>query len=159
MPACRQRLLLIFLVLVGLVPRATAQERTPQQQAEVEKLQAGIEDFFKGFSSPTIGPEQAFTTLVGKGPLKGKNEELAKLVEKAGKLEGNYGRYTGHDAASVKTVGSDLVILRYLFKAERFPVVWHFYYYRAGNGAMPAGKGEWNLIEIRFDTNLDGLDK
>ncbi len=159
MPTCFQRLLLLNLVFVGLALPAGAQERTPQQQAEVEKLQGGIEEFFQGFNSPNIGPEQAFTTLVGKGPLKGKNDELAKLVEKAGKLEGNYGRYIGHDAASVKTVGNDLMILRYLYKAERFPVVWHFYYYRPGNGAMPVAKGEWNLIEIRFDTNLDGLDR
>ena len=56
----------------------------------------------------------------------------------------------GHDAASVKTIGNDLVILRYLYKAERFPVVWHFYYYRpASSGTAP--KGDWNLIEIRFE--------
>ena len=149
--------LLLALFIIGLVPAVTAQERTPQQQAEVEKLQGGIDDFFKGLNSPTIGPEQAFGTLLGKGPLKGK-PELTGLITKAGKLEDNYGRYTGHDVASVKTVGSDLVILRYLYKGERFPVVWHFYYYRSGNGAGIAAK-EWNLIEIRFDTNLDGLDR
>ena len=155
----RNRLLLVTLILAGLVTGLPAQERTPQQQAEVEKLQGGIEDFFKAFNNPTIGPELAFSTLVGKGPLKGKSEELTGLIDKAVKLEGRYGRYTGHDVASVKTVGSDLVILRYLYKGERFPVVWHFYYYRPGNGAMPSSKGEWNLIEIRFDTNLDGLER
>ena len=92
---------------------------------------------------------------MGKGPLS-KNESLTELVKKASKLEERYGRYTGNEAASVKTIGNDLVILRYLFKGERFPVVWHFYYYRAANGAMAK---DWNLIEIRFDTNLDGLDK
>ena len=152
------KLPLFFLILVGLVPPVTAQERTAQQQAEVEKLQAGIEDFFKGLSNPLIGPEQAFGTLVAKGPLKGK-DELPKLVAKAGKLEESYGRYTGHDVASIKTVGNDLVILRYLYKSERFPVIWHFYYYRTGNGPTASTKGDWSLIEIRFDTNLDGLDK
>ena len=151
------KLPLFLLVLVGFAPLVAAQERTAQQQAEVEKLQGGIDDFFKGLSNPLIGPDQAFGTLVGKGPLKGK-DELPKLIKKAGELEGNYGRYTGHDVASIKTVGNDLVILRYLYKSERFPVVWHFYYYRAGNGAATT-KGDWNLIEIRFDTNLDGLDK
>ncbi|MCE9526334.1 MAG: hypothetical protein K8R36_09805 [Planctomycetales bacterium] len=149
----------ILLALVLSLPSlAAAQERTPQQQAEVKELQTGIEDFFKGFTSSTIGPEQAFNTLVGKGPLKTKTEELTGLIDKASKLESRYGRYTGHDAASVKTVGNDLVILRYLYKAERFPVVWHFYYYRPASGGT-APKGDWNLIEIRFDTNLDGLDR
>ena len=150
------RQLLLPFLLLGIVSPLAAQERTPQQQAEVDKLQSGIEDFFKGLSSPTIGPELAFSTLVGKGPLKGKNEELTELVKKAGKLEERYGRYTGNEAASVKSIGNDLVILRYLFKGERFPLVWHFYYYRTANGAMAK---DWNLIEIRFDTNLDGLDK
>src|SRR5687768_5912243 len=121
MPICRQTLVTLLLVFCGVVSLGIAQERTPQQQAEVEKLQGGIEDFFKAFNNPTIGPESAFNTLVGKGPLKNK-EELPGLIEKAGKLEARYGRYTGHDAASVKTVGNDLVILRYLYKGERFPV-------------------------------------
>ncbi|MGI8982592.1 MAG: hypothetical protein ACR2FY_25450 [Pirellulaceae bacterium] len=159
MSACCQRLVVLLLVLFGIASPGAAQERTPQQQAEVEKLQGGVEDFFKAFNNPTIGPELAFNTLVGKGALKSKSEELTGLIDKAVKLEGRYGRYSGHDVASVKTVGSDLVILRYLYKGERFPVLWHFYYYRPGNGAMPAPKGDWNLIEIRFDTNLDGLDR
>ena len=158
MPATHRVLLLPLALAVSLAPFAAAQERTPQQQAEVDKLQAGVEDFFKGFNNPTIGPEQAFTALLGKGPLKNKTEELTGLIDKAGKLEMRYGRYAGHDVASVKTVGNDLVILRYLYKGERFPVVWHFYYYRPSSGAMPSSK-DWNLIEIRFDTNLDGLDK
>jgi hypothetical protein len=158
MLACRQKLLLLLLFFSGLVFPVTAQEITSQLSIEVDKLQSGIEGFFTGLNNPMIGPEQAFNTLVGKGPLKSKTE-LAGLIDKAGKLEGRYGRYTGHDVASVKTVGSDLVILRYLYKGERFPVVWHFYYYRPGNGTLPTTKGEWNLIEIRFDTNLEGLDK
>jgi len=155
MSACRPILPLLLALLTGFAAPLSAQERTAQQQEEVVKLQSGIEDFFKGFSSPTTGPEQAFSALVGKGPLS-KNEALTELVKKASKLEERYGRYTGNEAASVKTIGNDLVILRYLFKGERFPVVWHFYYYRAANGAMAK---DWNLIEIRFDTNLDGLDK
>jgi hypothetical protein len=148
-------LLLLLTVNFGLAFPAAAQERTLQQQAEVEKLQSGVEEFFKRFNDPTAGPEQAFTVLVGKGPLKGK-EELPALIEKARKLENAHGRYTGFDAAPAKSLGNDLVILRYLYKAERFPSVWRFYYYRSANGTMAK---DWNLIEIRFDTNLDGLDK
>lgn len=150
---------LLVALFLSLAPLAAAQDRTPQQQAEVDKLQLGVEDFFKGLNNPTVGPEQAFNTLVGKGPLKSKSEELKSLIDKASKLETTYGRYTGYDFASAKTVGNDLVILRYLYKGERFPVVWHFYYYRPANGAVTLTKGDWNLIEIRFDTNLDGLDR
>lgn len=149
---------LCLFVLASYLPALAAQERTAQFQAEVDKLQSGVEDFFKGLNSPATGAEQAFATLVGKGPLKDKKEDLTKLIDKANKLEGTYGRYTGHDAASVKTVGNDLVILRYLYKGERFPTVWHFYYYRPANGSAITAK-DWNLIEIKFDTNLDGLDK
>lgn len=161
MPASRRLLPILVALPLCLAPLAAAQDRTPQQQAEVDKLQVGAEDFFKGLNNPMVGAEQAFNTLVGKGPLKsaGKNEELTSLIDKASKLETRYGRYTGHDFASAKTVGNDLVILRYLYKGERFPVVWHFYYYRPANGAATLTKGDWNLIEIRFDTNLDGLDR
>ena len=151
-----KHLLVAILFFASLPLSASAQERTPQQQAEVEKLQIAIDDFFKGLSSPT-GAEQAFNTLVGKGPLKDK-KDLAPLIAKAATLEEKYGRYTGHDAASIKTLGNDLVILRYLYKGERFPTVWHFYYYRPAMGVALTPK-DWNLIEIRFDTNLDGLDK
>ena len=158
MSTTRLQIAFISLVtLLGAVGLTAAQEpRSREQQTEVDKLQSGIEDFFKSFNDSAVGPEPAFRTLVGNGPLKGKTEELTGLIDKASKLEGRYGRYTGHDVASVKTVGSDMAILRYLYKGERFPVVWHFYYYRAGNGTTPR---EWNLIEIRFDTNLDGLDR
>lgn len=158
MPALHRITPIVFSILVAVTSVAVAQERTPQQQAEVEKLQMGIEDFFKSFNNPMAGPEQALNVLVGKGPLKNKSEELTALIDKASKLEARYGRYTGHDFANAKTVGNDLVILRYLYKGERFPVVWHFYYYRPGNGTALTAK-DWNLIEIRFDTNLDGLDR
>jgi hypothetical protein len=153
------RLLPLVLVFAVAAPSIVlAQERTSQQQTEIKDLQSGIDDFFKGFNNPTVGPEQALNILMGKGPLKSKTTDLPELVKKAVSLEERYGRYTGHDFASVKTIGNDLVILRYLYKGERFPVVWHFYYYRPGNGAALTAK-DWNLIEIRFDTNLDGLDR
>jgi hypothetical protein len=160
MPALLRIPPIILAIVFTVASAAIAQERTPQQQAEVEKLQTGIEDFFKAFNNPMAGPEQAFNVLVGKGPLKDKDksEDLTSLIAKASKLETRYGRYTGHDFASAKMVGNDLVILRYLYKGERFPVIWHFYYYRPGNGTSLTAK-DWNLIEIRFDTNLDGLDR
>jgi hypothetical protein len=158
MPSFHRLVPILLLLPIALTSLASAQERNPQQQAEVDKLQTGIEDFFTSFNNPMAGPEQAFNVLVGKGPLKNKSDELTSLIDKARKLETRYGRYTGHDFASAKTVGNDLVILRYLYKGERFPVVWHFYYYRPGSGAALTAK-DWNLIEIRFDTNLDGLDK
>src|SRR5438874_28841 len=100
--------LLSILVATICLPLAAAQERTREQQVEVDRLQSGIDDFFKRFNDSAVGPDAAFKTLVGNGPLK-ENKELAGLIEKANKLD-RYGRYTGHDLASVKTVGSDLVI-------------------------------------------------
>ena len=50
MSAGRKKLPLLLLILVSCGSPLTAQERTPQQQAEVERLQGGIEDFFKGFN-------------------------------------------------------------------------------------------------------------
>src|SRR5690349_5862130 len=103
----RTTLLWLVFFAFGLTAPLAAQERTAQQQMEVVKLQEGIADFFTDFNNPTVGPEQAFTALVGKGPLKDRADDLTKLIGRAKGLEGSYGKYTGYDAASVKTVGND----------------------------------------------------
>ena len=45
-------------------------------------------------------------------------------------------------------------------QAEQFPIVWHFYFYRApASGMTMSSNRPWKLIEIRFDTNLEVLDR
>jgi hypothetical protein len=53
-------------------------------------------------------------------------------------------------------IGRDLVLLRYLYKGENFPVVWYFTFYRT-TAAGETGPGTWRTIAVRFDTDLELL--
>ena len=75
------------------------------------------------------------------------------------------GRLRDHEKIGpTKSVGKDVVLLKYLAKHENAPVVWTFTFYRpparpgsVGSTTTPpttSGSG-WNLILVRFDTNLE----
>jgi hypothetical protein len=154
----RPSALLLAALIIASAPAMPAQERLSEEiQAEVTTLQGRADLFFRQFSDKTIGPERAVREIVGSGPLKDRNEEISRLIDQALTLDQRYGVYTGHDAVGVRTVGSDLIFLRYLYKGERFPVVWYFAFYRTAiaNGI----KRDWSLISLRFDTKIEALER
>jgi hypothetical protein len=154
----RHSTLLLAALFTAMAPAVLAQERLSEEmQVEVTTLQGRADLFFRQFSDKTIGPERAVREIVGSGPLKDRNEEISKLIDQALTLDQRYGVYTGHEAAAVRAVGSDLVFLRYLYKGERFPVVWYFAFYRTAiaNGL----KRDWSLISLRFDTKIEALER
>lgn len=144
------------LVLITTSP-LFAQEPTPETEQEIETLKAKVDAFFDKLTDDTIGPEGAVRDVVGSGPLKDRNQDIAKLIEQATALEQRYGAYTGHEPVGSRAVGKDLIFLRYLYKGEKFPVVWHFTFYRTGNNG--AINREWLLIALRFDSKVEALDK
>lgn len=60
-----------------------------------------------------------------------------------------------------KNIGNDLVLMRYLSKHENAPILWYFTFYRSqqrsGEVSSPGQNSNWNLIQIRFDSNLEPL--
>jgi hypothetical protein len=124
---------------------------------DLKSVKARVETFFQSLTNPMLGPERAFPELIGDSPLKERTDEIKKLIEQAAALDQRYGDYSGHDFASSKAVGADLVFLKYLYKGDRFPVVFCFTFYRAG----PIGgiEREWSLIGLRFDSRIDALEK
>ncbi len=153
----RQFLSLILLAALG-ANLAPAQEslRTVSED-DLKAVKARVETFFQSLTNPSLGPERAFPELIGNGPLKDRTDEIKRLIEQAQTLDQRYGDYSGHDFASSKAVGADLVFLKYLYKGERFPVVFCFTFYRAG----PIGgfDREWSLIALRFDSRIEALEK
>lgn len=144
-----------------LVSIATAQTPAPLDaklaQQEMEWLSSRCDGFFRALTDSSVGQERAMRDLIASGPLKDRDEEIVRLVDSASKLTDRYGKYTGHELVSSKMIGTDLVYLRYLYKAERFPVVWHFTFYRTtGAGGV---KKEWTLIALKFDAQLEQLLK
>lgn len=152
---------LMIVVLLAALRGARAQETTVSASAqEVKQLEDRVDTFFEDYTDAATGPESALRDLLATSPFKDRAEARDKLIEQVKKLESLYGKATEHEVIVRRSLGRDLVVFRCLLKAERFPIVWHFYYYRppAAN-AMAIVNREWTLIEIRFDTNLDGLDR
>jgi hypothetical protein len=136
---------------------ALAQASGPENDPEIVLLQGRVDQFFASLTNSMIGPENAVRTIVGKGPLKDRNEDINKLIDQASALDQRYGTYAGHEAVGQRAVGKDLIFLRYLYKGEKFPVVWYFTFYRTGtNGAL---NRDWQLISLRFDSKVEALEK
>ena len=75
-----------------------------------------------------------------------------KLVDAASKLPDQYGAFVAAEQVRRKQVGNDLVLLTYLYKAERYPVVWRFAFYR------PRPSDKWTVVSLRFDSKLLDLE-
>jgi hypothetical protein len=153
--------LLLFAALFAFVNSAnmvSAQEALSEEmRQEVAALQGRVDQFFRQLADKTMDPERPVREIVGTGPLRDRNEEISKLIDQMPMLDQRYGAYTGHEVAAVKAIGSDLVFLRYLYKAERFPVIWYFVFYRT---PVAGGlKRDWTLISLRFDTKIEMLEK
>ena len=156
----RQILILALTVTILATGRQAFSQETrglvPEE--ELRSLKERVDTFFSSFRSPTTGPEQAHRDFVSGSPLEDRDDELTKLVQQAEKLSGRYGDVSGHERVVEKTFGQDLVVLKYLLKAEKFPIVWHFYFYRTAKNGMLIGR-QWTLIELRFDTDLTALER
>ena len=141
-----------------LAPRAApGQASSAEAEANIELLQSRVEQFFGSLTNSAEGPERAVRQIVGNGPLKDRNDDINKLIEQASALDQRYGAYSSHEPVSERAVGKDLIFLRYLYKGEKFPVVWYFTFYRTGaNGSI---NREWQLISLRFDSKVEALEK
>ena len=83
---------------------------------------------------------------------------MKDLVARTNDLETKYGKYRAFEQVSAKRVGGDLVLMRYLYKCENFPVVWHLTFYHApSSGESSTTNGAWRVVAVRFDANLEAL--
>ncbi|NUQ61071.1 MAG: hypothetical protein HUU20_01195 [Pirellulales bacterium] len=102
-------------------------------------------------------PEIAYQDLLRDSPLMkqfDQSDALKKLVEKTKDLQVKYGECRKIERVAVKKAGENLVVLRYLYECEYFPVVWHFAFYRTpSRDNLPTPVDQpWRLITVRFDT-------
>lgn len=148
-------------IIVAVLLFATVRAQEPisaDMRPEIEAVQAEVESFFKAFSPRSLGPEGAIRQIIGNGPLKDRNDEISQLSEQAEQLDTRYGAYVGHEAVSTRVSGKSVIFLRYLYKGERFPVVFYFTFYRPNN-ALSTVQPKWSLISLRFDARLDALER
>ncbi len=128
-----------------------------------DKVLIALADRINGFfESVALGQAQtAYAKLLVGSPLLKQNEQVAGLVRKTAEIDKTFGAYRGFEQILARRVGKDLVLMRYLYKCENFPVVWHVAFYRdqrePSPGSSSNGAESWRVISIRFDTDLDAL--
>ncbi len=116
-----------FAILIGgavLAATATAQpsdENAPAITAARGRLGSFFEGLIEGRTS------DAYKDLLAGGPLArtDRQSQREQLVKKTTELETTYGRPMAYEALTLKKIGTDVVVCKYLYKCENFPVVWH----------------------------------
>ena len=125
--------------------------------SELESLHASIKTFFENITDPSSGPKKGLETLMKNSPLNGndKDEMINALSEKITSIKDQFGPYVSFEPIGVKMVGRDLVILRYLYKCQNYPVVWYFIFYRPLSANGETGNKTWFLIHFYYDSQLN----
>lgn len=117
-------------------------------------LQKRIDAFFVALTMDGAEPKSAFDELLVGSPLE-KSDDVKKLVDEVRKFDDRYGDFLETEQVSARRIGKDLVLMKYLYKGQKFPVVWHFAFYRAPSKAAPSRA--WTVILVRFDTRVELL--
>lgn len=137
--------------LAGVVP-AWAQETSPLK----EKMDARVTKFLEGVSSGDA--QGAFKELLQGSQLITQTEAVQALVTKTSRMQEQFGQCRGFEQVDAKQIASDLILMRYLYKCENFPVVWYFaFYHTPAPEELSAEIGTWRVITVRFDTRLEAL--
>jgi hypothetical protein len=142
-------------VLLATHDARAADETTPAGPV-VGKLNDKVMRFLEGIAN---GDEaNAFSELLVGSQLLEQDGAVRDLVDKSKDIVMRYGTHRESEQVSAKRIGKDLVLMKYLFKCERFPLVWYFAYYRdfSRSGAT-SGDDHWVVISVRFDTQVELL--
>lgn len=146
--------LLTFFVLLAGGGVSLGQEALQEPDTEQEKLDARVNRFLDGVSAEDA--QAAYEDLLAGSQLL-RQKALTGLVEKTTELK-KYGKCHEFEQIGVKPVGKDLVLMKYLYKCEDFPVIWYFSFYRTPSGTTAtADNGVWRIVSVRFDTRLELL--
>jgi len=123
---------------------------------DVQGLEARANQFLEGVS---LGSTQsAYQELAVGSLLLKQTKEVEALIKKTDQLKERYGPYREFERIAARRVGKDLVLLKYLYKCENFPVVFYFTFYRTPRTDTPTeASNTWRLIIVRFDTELELL--
>ncbi len=154
-----QKRLFLMGVLLGVFLTLSPTTALAQQSDPVTvDLHVRISRFFEQIKSKTMIPA-AYQELLGSGPKQlGSDDDRKDLVAKTAQIEETYGAYRGFEPVYTKRVGGDLVFVKYLYKCDRFPVLWHVAFYRSSaSGEAGPDSGTWRVVSIRFDTDLEML--
>ena len=130
----------------------SAQASGQQPDPVVDGLNKRMRTFFDQIKMSRI-PE-AYSELLKTGPLSTR-EDRKGLEDQTKLIEATYGPYRGDEPVYTKRIGSDVILAKYLYKCERYPVLWHVTFYQMTTGTDTSRT--WQVVSIRFDTDLELL--
>lgn len=143
-------------LLLSVAASATGQENALQNDPVIAALGARATQFLDSVSGGQT--QNAYQDLLAGSPLAKQTDALKSLVSRTVELEPKYGRYRGCERIGVRRVGTDLVLMKYLYKCDNYPVLWYFTFYRTpAPGDLSPEDDTWRVIAVRFDTELDAL--
>jgi len=150
----------LFAAIVGLAAcwACNPQAASAQQPDPVlEFLNTKAVDFLGGIGSES-GVDKSFEVLLTSSPLQNDQEKMQMMVARTKELRAKYGEFRKVTPLPARRVGENLVLLKYLYECERYPVVWYFTYYRVFKAnETPRDTENWVLVALRFDTDLESL--
>jgi hypothetical protein len=143
-------------LLLLLAPCGASGQEPPEDDAVLALLNERSKQFLDAVTLNRI--ETAIKDLLAGGPLEKQAESIKTLTTKTRELEKKYGACRGVERVDARRIGKDLVLAKYLYKCENFPVVWYFTYYRDFKRTdLSPDTESWILIAVRFDTDVELL--
>jgi len=139
-------------------PSPALAQNNAQDDTVVSALSGQLTNFFTSVSAGDV--KEAYDTLLTDSQLakRDRQEQLTALIKKTSELPTSYGTFHSFERITAKRVGADLVIFKYLYKCENFPIVWHVVFYRDLRGSPTSTTYDnWRVISIKFDTDLESL--
>ena len=146
---------LLFHVLRS-VP-AGAQTQPAAGATGEQELDTRITTFFRTLQTGTSA--LAFATLLHDSPLSSDSTLVAALVNNVDNMNTQFdGILSWERHPDSKTIGSDIIVIRYILKYNEYPVIWSFAFYRKPpRTAVTGPTPNWVLVELQFDTKLLNL--
>ncbi len=153
-----RRVVAAGLVLIALsalsappaVGQTPAEEPDPVLALLDEKVDSFLADVQAGQTATDY--ETALDGLLTGSQLGTSAEAKDALIANVADLPKRFGACRGYEQVAAKRVGQDLVLMKYLYKCQSFPVVWYFTFYRTAEEDE-----DWRVIIVRFDTELELL--
>jgi hypothetical protein len=134
---------------------AHAQDTTDRPDPVVGKLEQRVTRFLERISEGD--EEEAFADLLLGSQLAEQTSAIRVLVDRSKEIPDRYGPHQESEQIGTRRIGKDLVLMRYLYKCEKFPVVWYFSFYRNFSRQSVSSDDQWVIITVRFDTQVDLL--
>jgi len=149
---------LLLLPALRVVP-AGAQNPPPTGTAgDQALLERRIESFF-GLLRDDDFP-RAFDVLLAHSSFAttGASQPVANLQSEIRGLISEFGDILHWERIDVQPRGTNVLVIRYVLKHERFPVIFSFAFYRRPTSAhIPlslSNPNQWGLAELQFETSL-----